>query len=152
MLRRHNEMHHKPSKKAAALTQKDKSKFEEKIHDRLEEVHLLELAVEGMEGRGVMHCHRGHTFDPQCTSAKADKTGGRCFVVDTHPESGRNFVCNPADMSRKLGNAHVEIDLIDFMVDLQDRVNMDIPKLKSLTLHRRNGMIFRVSASFRGSV
>jgi len=115
-------------------------------------VHLLELAAEGMEGRGVMHCHRGQTFDPQCTSAKADKTGGRCFVVNTHPESGRKFVCDPADMSRKLGNAHVEIDLIDFMVDLQDQVNMDIPKLKSLTLHRHNGMIFRVSASFHSSV
>jgi len=51
-----NEMHHKPSKKAAALTQKDKSKFEEQIHARLEEVHLLELGAEEMEGRGVMHC------------------------------------------------------------------------------------------------
>jgi len=29
---------------------------------------------------------------------------------------------------------------------------MDIPKLKLLTLHRRNGMIFRGFASFRGSV
>ena len=149
---RYNEMHHKPSKKAAALTQKDKSKFEEQIHTRLEEVHLLELAAEEMEGRGVMHYYRGHTFDPQCTSVKPDKTGGRGFVVDTHPESGRNFMYDPADMSRKLGNAHVEVDLIDFIVELQDRVNVDIPKLKLLTLHRRNGMIFRGSASFRGSV
>jgi len=29
---------------------------------------------------------------------------------------------------------------------------VDIPKLKLLTLHRRNGMIFRGSASFRSSV
>jgi len=44
--KKYNEMHHKPSKKAAALIQKDKSKFEEQIHARLEEVHLLELAAE----------------------------------------------------------------------------------------------------------
>ena len=30
-------------------------------------------------------------------------------------------------------------------------MNADIPKLKLLILHRRNGMIFRGSASFRGS-
>jgi len=60
-------------------------------------------------------------------------------------------MCDPADTSRKLGNAHVELDLIDCIAELQDRVNVDIPKLKLLTLHRRNGMIFRGSASFRGS-
>jgi len=104
-----------------------------------------------MEGRGIMHCYSGHKFEPQCTSVKADKTGGRGFVVDAHPESRRNFVCDPANTSRKLGNTHVELDLIDFIVDSQDRVNMDIPKLKLLTLHRCNGMIFRGSASFCGS-
>jgi len=70
----------------------------------------------------------------------------------SHPVSGRNFMYDPADTSRKLGDTHVELDLIDFIVELQDRVNMDIPKLKLLTLHRHNGMIFRGSASFHGSV
>jgi len=68
----HNEMHHKPSKKAATLTQKDKSKFEEQIHAPLEEVHLLELAAEEMEGRGIMHHCSSHKFEPQHTSVKAD--------------------------------------------------------------------------------
>jgi len=58
----------------------------------LEEVHLLELAAEEMEDRGIMHYYSGHTFDPQHTSDKADKTGGRGFVVDTHPNSGHNFM------------------------------------------------------------
>ena len=149
---RFNEMHHKPSKAAAALTQKDKSQFEKQVHARLEEVHLLELAAEEMKGRGVMDYYDGHKFEPEYPTVKANKTGGRCFVVDTHPESGRNFMYDPADKSRKLGTTHVEVDLIDFLVDLQDRINLDIPKLKLLTLHRRNGMIFRGSSSFRGSV
>jgi len=50
----------------------------------LEKVHLLELAAQEMEGRGIVHCHSGHAFDPQCTSVEADETGGRCFVVDAH--------------------------------------------------------------------
>jgi len=134
------------------LTQKDKSKFEERVQARLEEVHLLELTVEEMEGRGSMHYCSGHTFEPKHTSVKADKTGARCFVVDTHPDNGRNFMHDPANRSRKLGNTHVELDLTNFILDLQDQVNLDIPKLKLLTLHRRNGMIFRGCASFRGGV
>jgi len=117
-----NEMHHKPSKSAAALTQKDKSKFEEQIYARLEEVHLLELAAEEMEGRGRMHYYSGHTFEPKHTTVKADKTGRRCFVVDTHPNSGLNFTYDPVNRSCKSDNAHVELDLINFIVDLQDRV------------------------------
>ena len=39
-----NEMHHKPSKTAAALTQKDKAQFEKQVYERLEEMHLLDLA------------------------------------------------------------------------------------------------------------
>jgi len=60
-----------------------------------------------MEGRGIIQ--------PQI-----DKTGRRGFVVDTHPLSGRNFMYDPVDTSRKLGNTHVELDLIDFIVKLQD--------------------------------
>jgi hypothetical protein len=149
---RFNEMHHKPSKAAAALTQKDKSKFEEQVHKRMEEVHLLEWAEEEMQGRGVMHYYSGHQFEPKCEPVKGNKTGGRCFVVSTHPNSGRNFMYDPADKSNQLGNTHVELPFIEFLVDLQDRVNLDIPQIKLLTLHRRNGIIFRGSASFRGSV
>ena len=147
-----NEMHHKPSKAAAALTQKDKAQFEKQVHERLEEMYLLDLAEEEMEGRGIMHYYSSHQFDPKHTPKKPDKTGGRYFVVTTHPNSGRNFMYDPTDNSRKLGNTHVEVDLIDFLVDLQDRVNLDIPRIQLLTLHRRNGMIFRGSASFRGGV
>ena len=80
----------------------------------------MELDAQGMEGRGIMHCYSGHKFDPQCTSVKADKTGGRCFVVDTHPDRGCNFMYNQANGSHRLGNTHAELDLINFIVDLQD--------------------------------
>ena len=149
---RFNEMHHKPAKAAAALTQKDKSVFEQQVHQRREEVILLELAEEEMEGRGVQHYYSGHKFEPEHTTVKPDKTGGQCFVVETHPESGRNFMWDPSDKRGKGNNVHVEIDLIEFMVDLQDKVHFDIPRVKLSTLHRRNGQIFRGSACFRGSV
>ena len=148
---RFNEMHHKPSKAAAALTQKDKSKFEEQVHQRREEVILLELAEEEMEGRAVQNYYSGHTFDPQHTTVKPDKTGGQCFVVETHPESGRNFMWDPSDNKGKGKKIHVELALVNFLIDIQDQVHWDIPRVKLFTLHRRNGQIFRGSACFRGS-
>mgnify|MGYP007080469214 CR=1 FL=1 len=36
------------------------------------------------------------------------------------PTADANFMHDPTDMGRKLGNVHVELDLIDFMVDSQD--------------------------------
>ena len=80
---------------------------------------MLVLTAEEMEDRGIMHCHSGYTFEPQCTSVEADETGERCFVVNTHPGSGRNFMCDLANASPKWGNAHVKLDLMDFTVDLQ---------------------------------
>jgi len=106
---RYNEMHHKPSKKAAALTQKDKSKFEEQIHACLEEVHLLELAAEEMEGRGVMHCCSSHKFEPQHTSVKADKTGGRGFAILCMIQaSGKNAESLEGTVSDQCINCHFQ--------------------------------------------
>ena len=150
---RFNEMHHKPSKAAAALTQKDKAQFEKQVHERLEEVHLLQLAAEEMEDRGLQYYLSGHNFDePEKTIVQPDKTGGRGFLASIHPKSGRIFMYDPDDKSQALAKTHVEMDLIEFMVDLQTKVWADINCLKLFTLHRRNGMIFRGSACFRGSV
>jgi hypothetical protein len=147
-----DEQRHRGPKKAAALTQKDKTMFEEQVHKRREEVHVLELAEEEIEGRGLQFYYNGHTFDPKHTKNQPDKTGGQYFVAETNPKTGRNFMFDPTDMKGKLNNVHVEIDLVDFIIALQDVVNVDIPRVKLFTLHRRNGIIFRGSACFRGSV
>ena len=147
-----NEMHHKPSKMAAALTQKDKSKFEEQVHARLEEVHLLALAEQEMEGRFVANYYDGHEYDKPVAKAKPNHTGGKCFFVSTHPQSGRNFMYDTVGIGGKCAEVRVEVDLINFLVDLQDRVNLDIPRIALKSLHKRNGQLFRGHMRFRGSV
>jgi len=46
----------------------------------------------------------------------------------------------------------VKVDLINFLVDLQDCVNLDIPRIALKSLHKRNGQLFRSHMRFRGSV
>ena len=147
-----NEMHHKPSKMAAALTQKDKSKFEEQVHARMEEMHLLALAEEEMEGRFVANYYDGHEYDKPVVKVKPNHTGGKAFFVSTHPQSGRNFMYDTVGIGGKCKEVRVEVDLINFLVDLQDRVNLDIPRIALKSLHKRDGHLFRGHMRFRGSV
>jgi len=147
-----NEMHHKPSKAAAALTQKDKSKFEEQVHARMEEAHLLSLAEEEIEGRFMANYYDGQEFDETVAKKLPKETGGKAFFVTTHPQSGRNFMYDTVGIKGKLGEVKVEVGLIDFLVELQDLVNLDIPRIALKSLHKRNGQIFRGHMRFRGSV
>jgi len=99
-----NEMHHKPSKKAAALTQKDKSKFEEQVHARLEEVHPLALAEQEMEGRFLANCYDGHECDKPLARAKPNHTGGKAFFVSAHPQSGHNLCATQSELGANAPN------------------------------------------------
>jgi hypothetical protein len=147
-----NEMHHKPSKMAAGLTQKDKSKFEQQIHNRIEETHLLALAEEEIEGRFMGNYYDGHEFDVPAAKKYPKDTGGKAFFVTTHSQTGRNFMYDTVGIKGKMMEVRVEVDLINFLVDLQDRVNLDIPKIELKSLHKRNGQLFRGHMRFRGSV
>jgi len=52
----------------------------------------------------------------------------------------------------KCAEVRVEVDLINFLVDLQDHVNLDIPRIALKSMHKRNGQLFRGHMRFRGSV
>ena len=147
-----NEMHHKPSKKATGLTQKDNSKFEEQIHQRMEEMHLLALAEEEIEGRALANYLDGHELDEPMHTKKGHHAGGTAFFVTTHPQSGRNFMYDTIGNKGKLAKIKVEVDLISFLVDLQDHVNLDIPWIALKILLKHDSHLFRGHMHFRGSV
>jgi hypothetical protein len=59
------ESHHKASKKAANLTQKNKDRFNEQTAKRLKEMDLLALAEEEITGRPLWHYWAGQTHHDQ---------------------------------------------------------------------------------------
>ena len=55
-----NESHHKTTKIAAKLTQKDVKTFEKQTSDRLDDFHVLELALAELEGRPLADYFEGY--------------------------------------------------------------------------------------------
>jgi len=55
---------------------------------------------------------------------------------------------NPSDATHQLGDMHAEVDLINILVEMQDKVHFDTKSVKLLTLIRHNAMVFRGSTSF----
>ena len=55
-----NESHHKVTKVAAKLTQKDPTSFEEQTCHRLDDIHLLSLSMEELQGRPLFLYEDGY--------------------------------------------------------------------------------------------
>jgi hypothetical protein len=65
-----NESHHKVTKVAAKLTQKDPTTFEEQTCNRLDDLHVLDLALQEMQGRALWHYEAGVSTREDATSAE----------------------------------------------------------------------------------
>jgi hypothetical protein len=148
-----DEMHHKPTKQDAKLTQKDKRVFEEQTGQREEERKLLDLAQEEMKGRAVFDYFQIHHHEPQLEHEPLSAPcGGKGFIVATHAQTGQNLMWDAQKIKGKYCRVQLEQDLIDFVVEVQDRVHMCVGRIILSSLHRRNGQIFRADVMFHGSV
>lgn len=148
-----NESHHKPAKNAAKLTQKIKEKFEEQTAKRLEEMHLLKLAEAEMEGRPLWRYYYGQD-EPDSASQPPTlerPLNGKAFLVTT-TSRGHNVMLSAEKIEGKHRKVRVEEDLIDFLVDLQDQVEVHIGRIQMKSVHKREGVIFRGHMTYRGSV
>ena len=147
-----DEMHHKPTKKAANLTQKDKRVFEKQTATREQEVRLLDLAKVEMDGRAVFEYFKKHIVEPQQpTLVQPPCCCGKGFFVAQHT-SGRNHMWDAVKIKGKNRRVKVEQDLIDFLVEVQEVVHQYTGRLVMKSLHKRNGQLFRGHVMFFGSV
>ena len=148
-----NETGHKPRKAAAKLTQKSKETFEIQTATRMDEMHLLELAKEEIEGRPLWNYANGHIHDDQMSNNLPPKTttGGAAFrfYTDQHGISVPQYAHK---RKSRIPNYMVEKALTDFMVDLNDAFNVHCGEVLLFSQHTRNGQTFRSSAQYRGKV
>ena len=147
-----NESGHKITKKAALLTQKNVETFDRQTSIRVEEVHLLELAQEEMEGRAKWDYAFGHEF-PEPDPEKPDiiSTGGARFNCYRDDDGAYKFDIL-TDFKGKTDTA-LEEDLIKFVVILQRKVGDFYPNGVELrTEHRRHGLTFRAHSNYKGGV
>jgi hypothetical protein len=150
-----NESGHKDSKTAAKLTQRNKKTFEIQTATRLQEMHLLDLAMEEIKGRPLWDYFEGHhelneKMDGEIEAKAPYHTGTQYrFFTDN---DGDNHCTAVRKINGKLPDFELEETFIDFVVGLQDIVNVHIPEVIVYGQHKRNGQIFHANVAFQGTV
>lgn len=158
-----NESHHKRTKVAAKLTQKNPDQFEVQTDTRLEEFHLVDIAMAEIEsGRKLWKYFEGYSSfaQNQCPN-EASKgpnenpehstvTGGSRIRVYLDEDDGK--VSFTFCQSRMQNQTQVKWStmLVEYLYFVQEEMKDYFPELEIRTEHKRNGQIFRGHPHFRG--
>ena len=148
-----NESGHKPTKTAAKLTQRNKATFDIQTAARLDETHLLDLAMEEMKGRPVWDYYRGfeHTipiFGPKLEQPPT--VGGAQYRI---LEENGVYKCDTVGQTGGKANKFMmENCFMEFVVGLKNAVAQHIDEVLVHSLHERNGQKFRSTPSYRGKL
>jgi hypothetical protein len=149
-----NESGHKPTKTAAKLTQRSEETFDKQCSERLEELHLLCLAFEEIQGRPLWEYLQGYDHADKVVKdieIEVPKVGGGKFHCYFDEDLGHNTI----KMLHRMVDSDslkVETALVDFVVDLQTAVSKFQDTVLLRTNHDQNGAKFRGHMNFRGSV
>ena len=147
-----NESAHKPTKTAAKLTQKCEETFDKQTSERLEEVHLLSLAMAEIDGRPLWDYPLGFDFRPKEAKKIAEPSLGGAKFHCFFDQRQRKNVTKLLTTIKTDMDLHLENDLVDFVVQLQNAVQQFEHTVLLRTNHSRNGQIFRGHVHHSGGV
>ena len=143
-----NESGHKEEKSAAKLTQKKKELFDIQTCRRLEEKHLLNMAMQEINGYKLWNYYLPKIEEDEYEKfIEPPRHGGMPYYVHYNAQLNKNYAVL---LTRKKGNqvANVEQTLVDFVAGLQDALKDYIYPLKVYTNHYREGYVFRSNTYF----
>ena len=144
-----NESHHKATKVAAKLTQKNIETFEEQTSNCLDDFHVLNLALEELEGRPLWRYHHGHHRGTSVeVQPQPSVTGGMKFAVRHDPTSNE---METDVITRRKYNTKLTLDqdFLSFVHLLEEALGADQGEIKVCAEHTRGGQIFRAHSNFR---
>lgn len=152
-----NESHHKSTKVAARLTQKNESTFDYQTCTRLDEFFTIELAMEDIGGRRLSHYYRKIAAPAPKPSTKRPPiwTGGLRIWAYRNEETNKPCYSTGRSKNSTLSSVHWGANIVEFLVTLQEKlVTKKFLKGDELEIrgeHRRNGYIFRGHPQYRDS-
>lgn len=144
-----NESHHKTTKVAAKLTQKDIQSFEKQTLNRLQDFHVLELAMQEIDGRPLWHYFFGFDHPEVVEVEKVTKTRGMIMEVFWDDEENEAAVTVKTRMKNKDG-VKVDTQLVNFLWEIQQELQHLVPEMPICSEHTREGIMFRAHPNFRG--
>ena len=147
-----NESGHKITKKAALLTQKNVETFDRQTSIRGEEMQLLELAQEELQGRAKWDYPNGHDFPEQVApNADAITTGGA--RIKCYQDDDREYYFEILTDFKDRDKTVLEQELIKFVVILQRKLRDYYPNgVEVRTEHHRYGITFRGHSNYKGGI
>ena len=151
-----NEEGHKETKKAAKLTQKVDQLFDQQTAKRLDEKHLLDLAMAELEGKLLFHygCPRQPVgLDHIQTDGEFanSKLVGAKIIMEKCETSGQvQAIC--FSRAKDKSEHCLENDLIHYVYNLELCMPNQNQKVVMRTELRRNETIFRANAMFRHNI
>jgi hypothetical protein len=145
-----NESHHKKTKVAAKLTQKDIKTFEKQTSDRMDDFHVLDLAMEEIDGRPLWEYFSGFYHEEIVEVEKITKTGGMTFNVFL--EDPVQKVVRPRVITRmkNVDNLMFDTQFLHYAMKIQNDLAHLLPKMEICSEHSRNGCMFRAHPNYRG--
>jgi hypothetical protein len=147
-----NESHHKLSKTAALLTQKKEETFVHQTSIRGEEMLLLALAEEELNGRPLWEYWNGHYHSPIPEPLEPEpSTGGSSYILHYNEGADITSLVSKRRVNDEAG-LYIETDFVNFVDKLQVKVEDYVPEIEVRTQHKRNGEIFRAHTQFHGGV
>jgi hypothetical protein len=145
-----NESHHKTTKIAAKLTQKDVQTFEQQTSNRLDDFQVLNLALAELEGRPLWEYFEGYKDKIQAKpNENFTTTGGMVFKVFEDKETKKiGFHV----MTRMKGKDKLkqDDDLLFYVNELQKKLSNWFEFVPVCAEHKRGEQIFRSHPNYRG--
>ena len=143
---------HKPVKVAAKVTQKKEDTFEKQTNQRLMEKHLLNLALEEIDGRPPWRYSSGyhHSAPPESTNSTCT-IGGAQYTVRYNDNIAKYEMVLMSN-TRTKDVIKVEQEYINWVANLQNKIRYWRKTLTIYSVHNRHGVIFRASPNYLGEI
>ena len=119
---------------------------------RLEEVHLIDLAIEEIKGKKLWNYNEDYRpTEPRIEKNKATRVGGVKYFVKFSEELQKNV---GVLKTKKKGNQEMIIEqyILNYVINLQSAVEQFIPKLFVHLMCNLDEYIFRASSNFMKNV
>lgn len=146
-----NESHHKTTKVAAKLTQKDMKTFEKQTSDRCDDFEVLDLAIQEIEGRPLWDYFQGFEHKENVEKEKIDSLGGMMYQVGWDDDKNSVYFDIKTQMQHK-EKVEMNTQLLEYVYSLQAVLLEEelIERIQVFSEHTRSGQIFRAHPNYRG--
>jgi hypothetical protein len=143
-----NESHHKTTKIAAKLTQKDVHTFEQQTCNRLDDFLVLDLALQELEGRPLWLYSESRCSEEKEIEEIPNTTGG--MILSVEREGEEVFAKIKTRMKSKC--LSIDTQFLQYCLAIQDRIGQEVKdfKLCICSEHKRSGQLFRSHPNYRG--